>query len=587
MSVYIAPTFGIGYQGFTSGGLPLNGGLIYTYIAGGTTPQATYTTVLGNVQNANPVQLDSAGRTPSEIWLTVGVAYRFDLKDSDGNLIKTYDDIGTTAFTMAEDLANTSSVSKGDALVGVKRTVSGAVATTLHAYIERQIFNVKADFGAVMDGVTDDYAALRNAQTALTNGGIIYIPEGTLAIGTAFTLAAGVTLQGAGKNTTTIKWIGGNTTAVITVSNPQANNVFTSSHIRDMTINANTATTMTGISFVDAKRNTVRNVMVKSSVTATGTGIRLQGGSGGNGETYNCVWNRFYDIDISGFQVGIQCDGTATTPTVSTLNQFFGLNIYGPGATGIRFTQWCDSNEFHGVEIFLTANTTTGIIHNDSATPAVDTGVYSNNFYNLAVDSFGLAGCVGILFNFTKQNQVYGFFHSPETFNGTLISDNAGRSISHYIVNSQRSASQNSIEIVQKGLWIAEVQAGSGTVTYGAGPTDVAFATERYDVTSSFATPTFTAPVTGKYRFALSLTHTTGVTPNDVWRIKVVTTALTYDYFYAVAAALENTVSLTQSCDMTAADTLKVTIERFSGGGNFVLINSAASNVLTIDFVGP
>lgn len=92
MSVYLSPLFN-GWQGFTTGGLPLNAGLIYTYIAGGTTPQATYTTVAGNVQNANPIVLGSDGRPPSEIWLSGGATYRFDLKDSLGNLIKTYDNI--------------------------------------------------------------------------------------------------------------------------------------------------------------------------------------------------------------------------------------------------------------------------------------------------------------------------------------------------------------------------------------------------------------------------------------------------------------------------------------------------------------
>src|SRR4051812_11997594 len=93
MSVYLAPTFGVGYQAFTSGGLPLNVGLLYTYIAGGTTPQATYTTSAGNVQNANPIVLGSDGRPPSEIWLTAGVSYRFDLKTATGTTIKAYDNV--------------------------------------------------------------------------------------------------------------------------------------------------------------------------------------------------------------------------------------------------------------------------------------------------------------------------------------------------------------------------------------------------------------------------------------------------------------------------------------------------------------
>lgn len=92
-TVYLAPTFGAGYQGFSVGGLPLNGGLIYTYLAGGTTPKETYTTSAGSVQCANPIVLGIDGRPPTEIWLVSGFAYRFDLKDSLGNLIKTYDNL--------------------------------------------------------------------------------------------------------------------------------------------------------------------------------------------------------------------------------------------------------------------------------------------------------------------------------------------------------------------------------------------------------------------------------------------------------------------------------------------------------------
>src|SRR4051812_23216092 len=94
-SVYLAPgPFGAGGQFFGLGGLPLNLGTITTYAAGSTTPLVTYTTSAGSVQNANPIVLGTDGRPPNEIWLT-GVAYRFDLKDSLGNLIKTYDNLTT------------------------------------------------------------------------------------------------------------------------------------------------------------------------------------------------------------------------------------------------------------------------------------------------------------------------------------------------------------------------------------------------------------------------------------------------------------------------------------------------------------
>ena len=62
----------------------------------------------------------------------------------------------TTTANMA-DLANTSDAAKGDALLGVKLSATGAVATAQHA--RNNLVLYLEDFGAVGDGVTDDAAA--------------------------------------------------------------------------------------------------------------------------------------------------------------------------------------------------------------------------------------------------------------------------------------------------------------------------------------------------------------------------------------------------------------------------------------------
>lgn len=74
-------------------GLPLSGGLIYTYQAGSTTPLATYTTVNGNIANTNPIVLNPDGRTPSEIWLQSGYSYKFQIETSLGVVVQTLDNI--------------------------------------------------------------------------------------------------------------------------------------------------------------------------------------------------------------------------------------------------------------------------------------------------------------------------------------------------------------------------------------------------------------------------------------------------------------------------------------------------------------
>ena len=92
MAVNLSPV-GNAQQFFDNTGLPLNGGLIYTYQAGSTTPLATYTDINGTIANSNPIVLDSSGRLPSEVWLTYGYYYKFVVKTSTGTTLGTYDNI--------------------------------------------------------------------------------------------------------------------------------------------------------------------------------------------------------------------------------------------------------------------------------------------------------------------------------------------------------------------------------------------------------------------------------------------------------------------------------------------------------------
>jgi hypothetical protein len=94
MAVFLSPVGGAAAQFFTNTGSVLTGGKLYTYAAGTTTPQASYTTVGGNVARTNPIILDAAGRVPDggEIWITSKL-YKFVLRDSTDVLIATWDNI--------------------------------------------------------------------------------------------------------------------------------------------------------------------------------------------------------------------------------------------------------------------------------------------------------------------------------------------------------------------------------------------------------------------------------------------------------------------------------------------------------------
>jgi hypothetical protein len=209
MTVNLSALAGAGQQFFTDAGIPLSGGKLYSYAAGTTTPQTTYTTAAGDVAQTNPIILDSAGRiSGGEIWLTAGLSYKFILKNSSDVLIGTYDNIfGVNDFTVAKAdiyaaLASTTDNSKGDALIGFKQSnssgfLTGATGKTVNTKFQEYI-SVK-DFGAVGDGTTNDTTAMQAAITAVaTTGQSLYVPSGTYKITAALTSTGHLNMFGDG-----------------------------------------------------------------------------------------------------------------------------------------------------------------------------------------------------------------------------------------------------------------------------------------------------------------------------------------------------------------------------------------------------
>jgi hypothetical protein len=92
MALNLSPLGGAGWQFFDNNGVPLAGGLLYSYSAGTTSPLATYTTSSGATPNTNPIVLDAAGRPANEIWLAVN-AYKLVLKTSAGVQLWSMDNI--------------------------------------------------------------------------------------------------------------------------------------------------------------------------------------------------------------------------------------------------------------------------------------------------------------------------------------------------------------------------------------------------------------------------------------------------------------------------------------------------------------
>jgi hypothetical protein len=191
MTVNLSALGGAGQQFFDNNGDPLTGGKLYSYEAGTTTPQVTYTTVAGNVPHSNPIILDAAGRVPSgEIWVTAGQNYKFVLKTSTEVTLATWDNI--TGI-------NGTGIATNALYVQYDPAGAGAVATNVQTKL-RESVSVK-DFGAVGDGVVDDTAAFA---AALLESGSVYIPNGTYII-SELKLETGYELHGQSKTGVIIK----------------------------------------------------------------------------------------------------------------------------------------------------------------------------------------------------------------------------------------------------------------------------------------------------------------------------------------------------------------------------------------------
>jgi hypothetical protein len=106
MAYSLAPA--IKQQFFDNNGAPLAGGKLFTYQAGTSTPQPTYTDSSGAVENTNPVILDSSGR--AAVWLDVELSYKFMLTDEFENPIIFEDNV---IGLLTNDAVETASIKDG------------------------------------------------------------------------------------------------------------------------------------------------------------------------------------------------------------------------------------------------------------------------------------------------------------------------------------------------------------------------------------------------------------------------------------------------------------------------------------------
>lgn len=181
------------YQ-FSSNGIPLIGGLVYSYLAGTTTATPTYQDQALTIENTNPIVLDARGECI--LWVDSTLTYKLKLSNAVGVEQWTTDNL-TGPLTVSLTGSN------GSSLVGFIQTGTGAVARTVQSKL-REAYSV-TDFGVVGDGVTDYTTAINAAVVAAAGAGrALYFPVGTYIV-TQINAVANMKLIGEHRNTSIIK----------------------------------------------------------------------------------------------------------------------------------------------------------------------------------------------------------------------------------------------------------------------------------------------------------------------------------------------------------------------------------------------
>lgn len=167
------------FRAFDSAGLPLAGGLLYTYAANTLTPKNTYSDAAGVQPNTNPVVLDSTGS--ATIRLIGGDAYKFVLKDSQGTTQWTVDYYQSNYLTQADVAILLNPQTPIEISIGVTPTNYAYPAGHFNRYGNN-----------TTPGTSDMTTALQNAYLQLANGGapLTANAETYLITDTAFTITA-------------------------------------------------------------------------------------------------------------------------------------------------------------------------------------------------------------------------------------------------------------------------------------------------------------------------------------------------------------------------------------------------------------
>lgn len=205
MAVKLAPQ---PRQQYEIAGSPASGAKLFTYVAGSTTKQTTFTTSVGDVANTNPIILNSEGRTPYGVWLTTGLNYKFVLSpstdtdpptspvfsedvvsginDTAAQITSQWNESGlspifvsTTQFTLSGDQTVNFQVDRRIRLVNTAGTMYGRI--TVSAYTTLTTITVVLDSGVLDSGLSSvSLGLLTVTNPSIAASGVTNTPSGTI-----------------------------------------------------------------------------------------------------------------------------------------------------------------------------------------------------------------------------------------------------------------------------------------------------------------------------------------------------------------------------------------------------------------------
>lgn len=138
-TVHLAPIARKQY--LDSNGDPVVGGKLFTYAAGSSTKQTTYTDSTGTTANSNPIILDASGRTPNGVWYTAGLLYKEVLA------LATDTDPPTSPIYTADRLEGVNDTTTPAALASSSQWVASGMTPT---YVSATQFTVVGDQTAAL-----------------------------------------------------------------------------------------------------------------------------------------------------------------------------------------------------------------------------------------------------------------------------------------------------------------------------------------------------------------------------------------------------------------------------------------------------